>query len=60
MEVAHFGRIIEVLVVNCACWDHMEHQLDTFSEGGWNMNGGDTKLSELTGTYEMQNFSLIF
>ena len=24
MEVAHFGRIIEVLVVNCACWDYRD------------------------------------
>ena len=23
MEVAHFGRSIEVLVVNCAWWDHL-------------------------------------
>ena len=54
VEVAHFGRSIEVLVVNCACWDYMEHQLDTFSQGGWNMNDGDTKLSELSGIYKMQ------
>ena len=25
MEVAHFGREIELLVVNCACWDHRSH-----------------------------------
>ena len=60
MEVAHFGRSIEVLVVNCACWDYRDPQLDTFSQGGWNMNDGDTKLSELSDIYKMQKSQLDF
>ena len=34
MEVAHFAGSIEVVVLNCACWDYTEPQLDTFSQGG--------------------------
>ena len=60
MEVAHFRRHIEVLVVYCACWDYRDPQLDTFSQGGWNMNDGDTKLSELSGIYKMQKSQLDF
>ena len=36
---------MEALVVHCACWDYMDLQFDTFSQGGWNMNGGDTKCN---------------
>ena len=60
MEVAHFGRSIEALVHNRACWDDRKIYFDNFSQGGWNMNGGDTKLSELNGNNRMQNLSLIF
>ena len=31
-----------------------------FLHGGWYMNGGKPKLSELPGAYKMQNFSLVF
>ena len=59
MEVAHFWRHIEVLVVYCACWDYRDPQLDTFYQGGWNMNDGDTKLSELSGIYKMPVATLV-
>ena len=59
MEVAHFGRGIEVLVVNCACWDHQFDKFNTLSRGEWNTNGGDTKLSEFHVRIKVQHFSLI-
>ena len=62
MEVAPFGREFEVLAVNCACWERNVHQFKSFSHGGWYMymNGGNTNLSQLSETYEIQNFCLIF
>ena len=35
-------------------------EFSTFSHGGWNMNGGDTKLSKLHIRKRVQHFSLIF
>ena len=52
LEMAHLGGVYEVPVVKCALWEHIKHPDNIF----FDVND----LSELPGTYKMQNFRTVF